>query len=78
MRAKRLVPGDKVGIVSPSTPVTSDLEKQLQGGVAFLGSLGLERAPGEPRMEDILLPIGGRVRMDADRQILELTSEFIE
>jgi muramoyltetrapeptide carboxypeptidase len=46
VRAKRLASGSRVGIVSPSTPVTPDQEKQLENGVAFLSSLGLDVAIG--------------------------------
>ncbi len=43
----RLKAGDAVGIVSPSTPVTGDLEGQFRRGVEFLESLGLKPVIGE-------------------------------
>ncbi len=43
----RLKAGDAVGIVSPSTPVTGELEGQFRRGVEFLESLGLRPVIGE-------------------------------
>ncbi len=42
----RLHPGDRIGIVSPSTPVRPELGQQWQDGLAFLQSLGFEPVPG--------------------------------
>ncbi len=43
----RLKAGDAVGIVSPSTPVTDELDGQFRHGVEFLESLGLKPVVGE-------------------------------
>lgn len=47
MLAKRLAPGEKVGIVSPSSPVTKEQETLLERGIAFLKSLGFEVVIGK-------------------------------
>ncbi len=43
----RLGKGDKIGIVSPSTPVKPELLGQWHNGIEFLESLGLEAVPGK-------------------------------
>jgi muramoyltetrapeptide carboxypeptidase len=43
----RLKAGDAIGIVSPSTPVTGELEEQFRRGVDFLESLGFRPVIGE-------------------------------
>jgi muramoyltetrapeptide carboxypeptidase len=42
----RLRPGDRLGIVSPSSPVGPELEAQREHGKAFLQGLGFEIVPG--------------------------------
>ena len=42
-----LVPGDAIGIVAPSNPVTSDLEVQFTAGVTFLETLGFHIVIGQ-------------------------------
>jgi muramoyltetrapeptide carboxypeptidase len=44
---KKLSPGDAIGIVSPSTPVTPDLAGQFKVGVAFLEAHGFKVMVGE-------------------------------
>jgi muramoyltetrapeptide carboxypeptidase len=44
---ERLKVGDKIGVVSPSTPVTQDLMGQFNHGVSFLKSLGFGVVPGK-------------------------------
>ena len=43
----RLKAGDAIGVVSPSTPVTDELDEQFRRGVDFLESLGLRPVIGE-------------------------------
>ena len=43
----RLRRGDKIGIVSPSTPVTKDLNEQFEQGIEFLEGLGFRPVIGE-------------------------------
>jgi muramoyltetrapeptide carboxypeptidase len=43
----RLKAGDAIGIVSPSTPVTDELDEQFRNGVEFLESLGFKPVIGE-------------------------------
>jgi len=43
----RLSTGDKIGIVSPSTPVTEDLSEQFKRGIEFLESLGFTTVVGD-------------------------------
>lgn len=43
----RLTTGDKIGIVSPSTPVTEDLSEQFKKGIEFLESLGFTTVVGD-------------------------------
>jgi len=43
----RLKAGDAIGIVSPSTPVTGELDEQFRRGVDFLESLGFRPVIGE-------------------------------
>jgi muramoyltetrapeptide carboxypeptidase len=43
----RLKAGDAIGIVSPSTPVTDELDEQFRRGVEFLESLGFRPVIGE-------------------------------
>lgn len=43
----RLGTGDTIGIVSPSTPVTQELEKQFKKGIEFLENLGFNTVVGE-------------------------------
>jgi len=43
----RLKAGDAIGIVSPSTPVTGELDEQFRHGVDFLESLGFRLVIGE-------------------------------
>ncbi len=43
----RLGKGDKIGIVSPSTPVTPELLEQWRSGIDFLEGLGFEVVPGK-------------------------------
>jgi muramoyltetrapeptide carboxypeptidase len=43
----KLNPGDTLGIVSPSTPVTKELDDQFRNGVRFLESLGFRVKPGQ-------------------------------
>lgn len=40
--AKKLSPGDAIGIVSPSSPVTSDLTGQFNNGIAYLKNHGFK------------------------------------
>jgi muramoyltetrapeptide carboxypeptidase len=47
MLSKRLRAGDKVGIVSPSNPVTPDLDRLFQNGIAFLRRMELEVVVGK-------------------------------
>ncbi len=42
----RLKPGDRIGVVSPSTPVTAELEGQWEHGKEVLETLGFEVVPG--------------------------------
>jgi muramoyltetrapeptide carboxypeptidase len=42
----KLNPGDTLGIVSPSTPVTEELDDQFRNGVRFLESLGFQVKTG--------------------------------
>jgi muramoyltetrapeptide carboxypeptidase len=46
MLAKRLRLGDRIGVVSPSSPVAPDLESYFKNGVAFLKRMGFEVAIG--------------------------------
>jgi muramoyltetrapeptide carboxypeptidase len=39
--------GDRLGLVSPSTPVTPELEAQFESGVDCLEKLGFELVPGQ-------------------------------
>jgi len=43
----RLKAGDAIGVVSPSTPVTDELDEQFRHGVEFLESLGFRLVIGE-------------------------------
>jgi muramoyltetrapeptide carboxypeptidase len=43
----RLKAGDAIGVVSPSTPVTGELDEQFRHGVGFLESLGFRLVIGE-------------------------------
>ncbi|MBN2007722.1 LD-carboxypeptidase [candidate division KSB1 bacterium] len=47
MHPVRLKPGDTIGIVSPSTPVTQNLEQQFQSGMQYLKSLGFNIKEGK-------------------------------
>ena len=47
MIPKRLMPGDTIGIISPSDPVTPDLESRLQAGITVLQSMGFQVKPGK-------------------------------
>lgn len=40
IKPKRLSPGDLIGIMSPSSPIDSELENQLIRGVSTLENLG--------------------------------------
>ncbi len=42
MLPSRLTPGNTIGIVAPSTPVTPDFEAQFTAGIAFLENLGFQ------------------------------------
>jgi muramoyltetrapeptide carboxypeptidase len=44
--AQRLKPGDKLGVVAPSSPVTPETEALLQNGISYLGALGLHVVVG--------------------------------
>ncbi|MBN1681532.1 MAG: LD-carboxypeptidase [Anaerolineae bacterium] len=46
MLPARLNPGDTIGIVAPSTPVTQELEAQFAAGIAFLETLGFQVVTG--------------------------------
>ena len=46
MLARRLKQGDRLGIVSPSTPVTPEMEGQFLKGVSFLEDLGFAVVAG--------------------------------
>ena len=43
----KLSPGDAIGIVSPSSPVTTELEEKFTRGIAHLEKLGYRLVPGE-------------------------------
>lgn len=43
----KLRPGDAIGVVSPSTPVTPELAGQLEKGIEFLSDLGFQVVLGE-------------------------------
>jgi muramoyltetrapeptide carboxypeptidase len=47
MIPRRLNDGDVVGVVSPSRPVTPDLQKKLEAGIGMLQNLGLKVRVGE-------------------------------
>ncbi len=40
MLSKRLIKGDKIGIISPSSPVSNDLLTQFNNGIKYLKDLG--------------------------------------
>jgi muramoyltetrapeptide carboxypeptidase len=42
----KLNPGDTLGIVSPSTPVTKELDNQFRNGISFLEGLGFQVKTG--------------------------------
>ena len=46
MLAQRLKPGDKLGIVAPSSSVTPETEALLQNGVSYLDALGFHMVVG--------------------------------
>lgn len=46
MLPPRLTPGDTIGIVAPSNPVTAEFETQFAAGIAFFESLGFQIAMG--------------------------------
>ena len=55
IRARRLVPGDRVAVVAPSGPVPAD---RLDAGLAVLASWGVDAVPGEGVTITAELPIG--------------------
>lgn len=53
---RRLQPGDTIGVVSPSDPVTEEKRGQLDRGVAFLDSLGFKVQPAQNALKPRLTP----------------------
>lgn len=47
MLARRLEKGDKIGIISPSTPITKDMKDRFENGRILLESLGFEVVSGK-------------------------------
>ena len=47
MLARKLRPGDTLGIIAPSSPVTPETEAQFESGIALLEGLGFETVLGE-------------------------------